>query len=148
MVVAPRTADRQPQHGSTDCRYHIVKLVAAFRFLRHERVERRGRVESRGSNGHRMISGQFVAGNLPANESIVGQVDVHRPNDEVAIRERMWTHFVFFVAVAICITSQVEPNSPPPFSKAGIQQQAIDVPLVSGLVGGRRKRGDLLECRR
>ena len=83
-------------------------------------------------------AGHQVAGDLLAEELIVGQVAVERANDPVAIPVRLRHGIVRGVAARVGVAHHIEPVPAPALAVAGRSQQAIH-DLFEGL---RRRVGE------
>ena len=88
---------------------------------------------------------KLVAGELLANESIVGFVVVERADDIVAILPSVRLEAVALEAVGLGEADQVEPVAGPLFAEVGRGQERIDQPRPG--IGERRRRETLAVVR-
>ncbi len=136
MVVTSSAADGQTEKGRAGGGEHVIELVVAnllFVFLcvcRGGRPPWSGSQKSRGDHGLGIGGRILVTGNLPLRKGVEGEVLIQRPNHPVAIRPGMGAVEVGFVAIAVGVTSHIEPVPPPSFTVAGAREESVDEPLV------------------
>ncbi len=124
VVVTTGTTKRQSKECRTGRRDDVVQLdVSLSEPLFFEQLVREfrawpGRQKSGGGDRSQVVRGDLIPCQLPANKLVEWHVIVHRPNDEVAIVVCRGPIIVAFVAVAIRVTSHVEPMSGPVFTKS------------------------------
>ena len=150
VIMATRAADGQAEHRGADGRGHVVKFIVAllFRLVGGDLCGVcAGGKKSGGLHGKQAVRLQFVAGDLPLHEAVVGQVLVERADDEVAVVISIGPIIILLVAVTLRKTGEVEPMPAPPLAVVRTGQQAVNQPLV----GVRRlvihERLHLLRCR-
>ncbi len=103
----------------------------------------------------RIVGFQFVAGQLLADETVVGQIVVEGADYIIAILVGIGTEIVFFEAFGFAVADQIEPVLSPVFAVARRGQQAIDHFDVSvgrligekvGLLLRRGRQAGEIEC--
>ncbi len=89
-----------------------------------------------------------IAGNLLANELVVGQVGVETADDVIAVSPRVRSKLVVFEPVALCVTDHVEPMAAPAFAVVWRGEQPVDEPSFGAGCGVGEKGGQLSRCGR
>ena len=154
MVVAAGAAESQAQKSPADridllvddVHLHLHRVILGQHF-RAEGQEA-GRDQALMAFGIAGRVGQQVAGDLLADELVVGLVDVEGVNHVVAIAIGVDVRQVFILPVGIGIAGHVEPMPAPPLAILRSGQQSIHQSResVGGVVGekgidlGRRRR--------
>src|SRR4051812_22180764 len=100
------------------------------RLGRHLPRIRTGHEEARRRNRAQMIGLQMIAGDLEADELVIGQIVIERLNDEVAILEGAGAILVELVAAALGEANGVEPVAGPAFAEMRALQDTIDESIV------------------
>src|SRR5262249_15337554 len=67
-----------------------------------------------------------VAGDLLAEEAVVGRIGVERGHDVVAVPPGVGVGDVLVHAVGVGVAGQVEPAAPPAFAIGGAGQEPVD----------------------
>ncbi len=127
MVVTASAAERQAQKRLRRRPHNIVQLVEAV-LLRVGRlvVPRPEPVETGGNDGFGICVGQFVAGDLFQDETVVRLVGIERIDHPIAILPDIGLGGVALVTVGLGVSNQIEPVPSPSLAISGIGQQAID----------------------
>ena len=147
MVVTARTADGQAEEGRPGGADDVVELVVP---LLLDLVGRdlgavdAGREEPGGEKCLRILRGELVAGELPGDEGVEGEVLVQGLDHEVAIVIGGGAVGVVLEAVALGEPGEVEPVPAPALAVTGTGQEPASKPVVR--VGCRviEECGDLL----
>ena len=102
-----------------------LHLVGGVHHVGAEKVE--------GGGGERLgIAGpKFVAGDLLADEAVVGLVFIEGLDDVIAIAPRVWAKGVVLEAIALGVAREVEPVARPAFAVVRRGEQPVDEPFVS-----------------
>ena len=79
----------------------------------------------------RVARGEYVAGQLLANEATVGEVVVECADHVIAIRPRVVPALVLVVAVRVAVVDHVEPVPAPTLAEMRAGKQAVDEGLIS-----------------
>ena len=156
MVVAARAVDGDAHGRGDHLRDHVIEVARAGRpfeyvafglHLAHKIPRTRGE-ESRGDEGMRAVWGEGVAGDLLADELVVGLVRVERLNDVVAVAPRIGAELVPLKAVGVRIVGDVEPVARPAFTEMGRGEEFVDQPFVGLWVGVVAEMLNPFRCRR
>jgi len=146
--VASGTAQGQPQEGRAGGADHVVDLVGAL----HRRQRDVGALDDVHRAGHEEPGGhvdpQGVAGDLLAQEAVVGLVGVEGLDDVVAEAPGAQPLPVGLEAVALGEADHVEPMAPPALAVAGVLEHAIHEALEGPGPRVDQERRDLFGRRR
>ena len=132
MVVAAAAVDGQSQKGLPGGGHDVVQLIEVVLvgigcFV----IEQTQTIKTSGDDRFGGDLGQFVAGELLADELIVRLVLVECANQIIAITPDKRLGGVAFVTVGLCITDDIHPVSCPAFTKLRGSDQSINKSRVS-----------------
>jgi hypothetical protein len=138
VVVAPGAVDRHAAGGGHHLRDHVVEIVGAglppqhvaLRLHLADEVPRAGRQEAGGDHVLGIVGGEHVAGDLPPQKLVVGQVVVESVDHPVAIPPGIGPQLVTLEAVRVGVVGDVEPVAGPAFAVMWRGEQAVDESLV------------------
>ena len=129
MIVTACTTDGQTQKRNAGGHDHVVQFVVTSRLKFGFGQLSRKSTGSQKPGGHhrqRVVRGQFIAGQLPLHELVIGNVGVQGPDQEVAIVVRIGSVIVLFIAVRFCKASDIHPVPGPAFAILRRLQQPIN----------------------
>ena len=129
VVVAADAGHREPEKTAPDRRDHVVELIIADLLHRLRRDLSRIRPrdeESRGTSSGILAGHQFVAGELHADEFIVGHVVIERLDDPVAVVVGPGAEAVELVAAALRVAHHIEPVPSPSLAVALAPEETVD----------------------
>ncbi|MCZ6598125.1 MAG: hypothetical protein O7B99_10835 [Planctomycetota bacterium] len=130
VVVAARAGQRGPQDRAAERVDHVADDQVAVLLLADAEAPRER--EEAGGDGPLgealggLLSGQYVAGDLLAQECVVGHVAVERVDHPVAVAPGVLDRIVRAVAGGVGVARQVEPVAPPALPVARRAEQALD----------------------
>ena len=145
VVVTAGTADGETEHGTAHRGGHVVEgvVASAFDFVgRDLRGKDPGTQKAGGFEGQRIFRLEFVAGELPADELIVGHVLVQGLDDEIAEVIGEGAVVVLLEAVAFGEAGGVEPVAGPTFAVVLRIKQLVDEGFIGFRVGDHRWQAD------
>ena len=133
----------RPRKAGPVVAMHVVELVVALPARPGSSVDLRAACQPRQKpvaiSARGFVGLELVAGELPADEPVVGHVVVERLDHEVAIAPGVRAVVVVLEAVGLGVADQVEPVPRPALAVVRAGEQPVDQPLV-GVGAGRRRR--------
>ena len=116
--MAPRAAHAEAEKRLPDIGHHFIERVlpreADGRLILSNLSRQQHRRRDKKSS--RRIHAQRVAGDLLANETVIGQVRVERADNVVAVGPRVRAFRVHFKAVRVRIAHHIQPVLRPAFA--------------------------------
>ncbi len=135
VVVAAGAIDGHAEEGLADIGGDLGEdfLAALFGIdIAGDQVLGAGAQVACGDECFVVAGGHFVAGDLLANEAVVGFVGLEGMNDVVAVAPGVGALEIEFEAVGIGVAYDVEPFGGPAFAVGRGSQQAVDYLFVGG----------------
>ena len=135
LVVVTAGAVHRHRHGrGHHLRDHVVEVACPGGALQHvalgldlpDEVPRARGEEAGGDDGLRVGGGEDVAGDLLADEAVVGLVRVERGDDVVAVAPGVRAELVTFETMRVGIVGDIEPVAGPAFAVTRRGQQLVD----------------------
>ena len=112
-------ANRRRKHSTSHRGNHIIQGVVANSFCFAYRdlrgVDARTK-ETRCHQRERLVGGELIARNLPANELIVRHIRIESADHKIAVVVGVWTIRVMFEAMAFREARHVQPMTCPAFA--------------------------------
>ena len=128
VVVAAHAAERETEEAAADGRDHVVELVVADALdgLRGDLARvRSGDEKARRARAFERVGLEAVAGELPADETVVRHPVVQRADDPVAIVKRAGAEAIELIPVALREAHHVQPVPAPALAVGGLRQQLV-----------------------
>ena len=148
VVVAAGTVDRHAAAAGHHLRDHVIEVIGAGLTPQHvalgldltDEIPRACCEETGGGHRIGVVGRDHVAGDLPPNKLVVGEVGIERLDHPVAIPPGVGPKLVAFEAVGVGIVRNVEPVAGPALAVVGRGEQAVDKFFirVGGCVGDER----------
>ena len=143
VIVAAGTADGETHEGEAGVLGDVVEnFLALLHEIRGVDVFGVEAEQAGGDQGVVIVRLELVAGELLADEAVVGQVVVEGANHVVAIPVGVGAEAVFLEAFGFAVADDVEPVLRPAFAVARRGEQAVDDFDVG--IGGASRRGTRL----
>ncbi len=148
VIVAARAIHGERQKRGACRGHHIVELVGALLGGQHRigtlhQVHRPADKKSR-----RLVRAERVAGQLFADEFVIGQISVERTDHVVAVRPRVGARLIHFEPVALRKAHDVQPMPRPAFAISRRGEKFVDEPLDGVRRRIRHERVDFFRRRR
>ena len=142
MVVATGTAEREPEERLAEGVDAVVGPVGVVLADVHRRVHLLAQIPEAGAHDRTIAAGRVeprighqVAGDLLADEAVVGEVVVEGVDNPVSIPPGVRDLVVELVAAGLGEPDDIEPVAGEPLAEVGRGEQGIDVCLEAARVG-------------
>ena len=156
VIVAAGTVDRYAAGGGHHLGDHVVEIVGpglppqhlALRLDLTDEVPGAGREKAGGRDPFGIVGRDDVAGDLAAQELVVGHVGIDRTDHPVAIPPGVRPQLITLEAMRVGVVGDVEPVAGPTLAVVCRREEAVEELFVGigGMVGN--ERGHLVGSRR